>query len=65
MTEIQDSLKKLRAAQESLEKSVNKTSSDDEYVQTLKSTLDEINSNMEKLKKGVEQYQNSPIRFRK
>jgi len=65
VTEIQDSLKKLRAAQESLEKSVNKTSSDDEYVQTLKSTLDEINSNMEKLKKGVEQYQNSPIRFRK
>lgn len=65
MTEIQDSLKKLREASQNLENSVGKTETDDEYVRSLKSALDEINTNMEKLRKGVEQYQNSPIQFRK
>lgn len=65
MTEIQDSIKKLREASQNLEKSVSQTDTDDEYVRSLKSALDEINSNMEKLRKGVEQYSNSPIQFRK
>ena len=65
MTEIKESLKRIREASAALEKNMNKPDGDDQYMQTLHDTLEEINSNLEQLKQGVEEYQNSPIRFRK
>ena len=65
MTEIKDSLKRIREASKALEKNINGAGSDTEHIESLRSTLAEINSNLEQLKLGVEQYQNSPIQIRK
>jgi len=65
MTEIKESIKRIREASAVLEKNIDKPECDDHYIRTLHETLEEINSNLEQLKEGVEQYQNSPIRVRK
>ena len=65
MTEIKESLKRIREASAALEKNINVPETNEQYIRDLHSALEEINSNLEQLKSGVEQYQNSPIRLRK
>jgi len=65
MTEIKESLQRIREASLALKKNIDEPDSDTHSVAAIHRTLAEINTNVEQLKLGVEQYQNSPIRLRK
>lgn len=65
MTDIKNSLEKIRAASKMLQENDFSADSDEEKIQNLRDTLSEINDGIEKLKEGVSQTENSPIRFNK
>ena len=65
MTDIKHSLEKIRAASKMLEQADYSGSFDEEKIQSLRDTLFEINEGVEQLKAGVNQSENSPIRFNK
>lgn len=65
MTDIKNSLEKIRAASKMLEQADYSGSYDEEKIQSLRDTLFEINEGVEQLKEGVSQSENSPIRVNK
>ena len=65
MTDIKNSLEKIRAASKMLQENDYSANSDEEKIQSLRDTLFEINQGIEKLKEGVSQADKSPIRFNK
>ena len=65
MTDIRNSIEKLRAASKLLENADYSDPNDQEKIQNLRDALSELNENMEELKMGVNQSTNSPIRFNK
>lgn len=65
MTNIKNSLEKLRAASKLLEQTDCSDPYDQEKVQSLRDALNELNQNMEEFKSGINSASNSPIRFNK
>lgn len=65
MTNIKNSLEKIRAASKMLEQADYSGSYDEEKIQSLRDTLSELNDGVEQLKTDVNQSENSPIRFNK
>lgn len=65
MTNIKNSLEKLRAASKLLEQTDCSDPYDQEKVQSLRDALTELNQNMEEFKSGINNASNAPIRFNK
>lgn len=65
MTEIKLSLEKIRAASKMLQESDYAGPYNEEKIQNLRDTLFEINESVEQLKEGVNETENSPIRYNK
>lgn len=65
MTEIKLSLEKIRAASKMLQEADYSGSFDEDKIQSLRDTLFEINESVEQLKEGVNESENSPIRYNK
>lgn len=65
MTEIKLSLEKIRAASKMLQESDYSGPYDEQKIQSLRDTLSEIHESVEQLKEGVNETENSPIRFNK
>lgn len=65
MTNIKNSLERIRAASKMLEQADYSGSYDEEKIQSLRDTLSELNDGVEQLKTDVNQSENSPIRFNK
>ena len=64
MTEIKESLQRLRQASIALEQQITSSEHDTKLVHTLHRTLTEINDNVESLRTELDRYTDSPIQLR-